>query len=156
MTQDFYKTVQNKLHFAITGNTAPEIIRSRADAKKPNMGLTTWKNSPDGKILKGDITVAKNYLSENELDELNRIVVMYLDFAELQTKKGVLMRMADWVDKLDAFLTFNSYEILQDLGKMSKKVADKLAASEYEKFRVTQDIDYISDFDKEVTKLEKK
>lgn len=156
MTQTFYKTVQNKLHFAITGNTAPEIIYKRADAEKPNMGLTTWKNSPNGKILKTDVTVAKNYLSEKELDELNRIVVMYLDFAELQAKKGVLMRMSDWVDKLDAFLTFNDYEILNDLGKIKKTVADKLAAAEYEKFRVQQDRDYISDFDKEVAKLEKK
>lgn len=156
MTQSFYKTVQNKLHFAITGNTAPEIIYKRADAEKPNMGLTTWKNSPNGKILKTDVTVAKNYLSEKELDELNRIVVMYLDFAELQAKKGVLMRMSDWVDKLDAFLTFNDYEILNNLGKIKKTVADKLAAAEYEKFRVQQDIDYISDFDKEVAKLEKK
>lgn len=156
MTQTFYKTVQNKLHFAITGNTAPEIIYKRADAEKPNMGLTTWKNSPNGKILKTDVTVAKNYLSEKELDELNRIVVMYLDFAELQAKKGVLMRMSDWVDKLDAFLTFNDYEILNDLGKIKKTVADKLAAAEYEKFRVQQDRDYVSDFDKEVAKLEKK
>ncbi len=155
VTQTFYKTVQNKLHFAITGNTAPEIIHSRVDADKANMGLTSWKNSPKGKILKSDITVAKNYLNEDEIDELNRIVTMYLDFAELQAKRGVLMKMQDWVIKLDAFLTFNSYELLQDLGKVSKKVADTLAASEYDKFRVKQDREYLSDFDQELVQLKK-
>ena len=155
LTQTFYKTVQNKLHFAITGNTAAEIIQIRADANKANMGLTTWKNSPKGKILKSDVTVAKNYLDEDEIDELNRIVTMYLDFAELQAKRGVLMTMQEWVTKLDAFLTFNSYELLQDLGKVSKKVADNLAASEYEKFRVKQDVEYLSDFDQELVQLKK-
>lgn len=155
LTQTFYKTVQNKLHFAITGSTAAELIQARANADEPNMGLTSWKNSPDGKILKSDITIAKNYLAKDELDELNRIVTMYLDFAELQAKRGVLMKMQDWVEKLDAFLTFNSYELLQDLGKVSKKIADNLASGEYEKFRVKQDTEYLSDFDQEIAQIKK-
>jgi len=147
-TLTFYKTVQNKLEWAITGKTAAEIIQSRADAEQPNMGLQTWKNAPNGKVLKSDVSVAKNYLIEKEIKELERIVVMYLDYAELQASRNIPMKMADWVEKLDAFLAFNGYEILQDAGKVSHAVAEKLAHQEYEKFRVVQDAGFESDFDK--------
>ncbi len=153
ITQQFFQTVQNKLEFAITGMTAPEIIQTRANKDAPHMGLTTWKNSPDGKILKSDVTVAKNYLSEKELKGLNRIVSMYLDFAENQAERGVLMQMKDWVEKLDAFLMFNGYEVLNDLGKVKKSVADKLALAHYSRFRIEQDKNYRSDFDEVVTKI---
>jgi len=153
ITQTFFKTVQNKLEFAITGMTAPEIIHSRADKAKPHMGLTTWKNSPDGKILQSDVTVAKNYLTQEELSSLNRIVSMYLDFAENQASLGKVMTMQDWAEKLDAFLEFNGYEILQDLGKVKKSVADKLAISHYREFRVKQDREYESDFDKMIKQV---
>ena len=156
ITQQFFQTVQNKLEFAITGMTAPEIIQTRADKDAPHMGLTTWKNSPHGKILKSDVTVAKNYLTQKELSELNRIVTMYLDFAENQAKRGVVMQMKDWVEKLDAFLMFNGYEVLQNLGKVKKSVADKLALEHYSQFRVEQDRTYQSDFDKVVKMLEHK
>jgi len=152
ITKTFYVTVQNKLHWAITGKTAAEIIAFRADASKPNMGLTTWKNAPKGKILKSDVSIAKNYLSEKELSELNRIVNMYLDYAELQASRQILMKMKDWADKLDAFLKFNDYEVLKDAGKISAEVAKSLAEGEYGKFRVEQDRKYESDFDKEVKK----
>lgn len=156
VTQEFFTTVQNKLEFAITGMTAPEIIHSRADREKPNMGLTTWKNGPEGKILQSDVTVAKNYLDEKELSSLNRIVGMYLDFAENQAERGIVMKMSDWVERLDAFLTFNGYEILHDLGKVKKSVADKLAVEHYREFRVRQDRDYESDFDRMVKEVKKK
>lgn len=115
--------VQNKLHWAITGQTAAELIKNRADANKPNMGLMTWKKGPKKKILKSDVSVAKNYLTEKELKELNRIVTMYLDFAELQAERQVAMTMKDWVGRLDAFLEFNDYEILNNTGKISAIVA---------------------------------
>lgn len=153
LTRQFYQTVQNKLHWAITGKTAAELVAGRVSAGKPNMGLTTWKNAPSGKILKSDVLVAKNYLSEAEMKSLNRIVTMYLDFAELQAERQVLMTMEDWVVKLDAFLQFNDFQILRDAGKVSSEVAKKLAEGEYEKFRVVQDREYTSDFDKEVEKL---
>lgn len=156
MTQEFFATVQNKLHFAIHGQTAPELIASRADHKKKNMGLMTWKNSPKGKILKSDITVGKNYLKESQIRELNRIVSMYLDFAENQAERGVVMKMADWVEKLDAFLRFNEYEILTNPGKMSRAMAEELAHSEYEKFRPIQDREFVSDFDQIVKKVREK
>jgi len=156
ITRTFYQTVQNKLHWAITGQTAAEIIKGRADANKPNMGLTTWKNAPDGKVLKSDINVAKNYLEESEIKSLERIVTMYLDFAELQAERQTPMKMVDWIDKLDAFLQFNDYEILQDAGKVSAAVAKKLAESEYEKFAPIQDRNYVSDFDREVRRLKDK
>ncbi len=156
ITQQFFQTVQNKLEFAITGQTAAEIIHSRADKTKPHMGLQTWKNAPDGKILQSDVTIAKNYLSHEELSELNRIVTMYLDFAENQAKRGVLMKMEDWVKRLDAFLEFNGYEILQNLGKVKKSVADRLAIEHYQEFRIRQDREYESDFDKVVKQLSKK
>lgn len=153
ITQEFYATVQNKLHWAITGETAAEIIAHRADSKKPHMGLTTWKGGPKGKILKTDIGVAKNYLGQKEIDELNHIVTMYLDYAELQAKKQIPMKMADWVKKLDAFLEFNDYEILDNPGKVSAAVAKKLASKEYEKFRIKQDQEFESDFDRETKKV---
>jgi hypothetical protein len=156
LTQTFYKTVQNKLEWAITGKTAAELIALRAGADKPNMGLTTWKNAPSGKIQKSDALVAKNYLAEKELAELNRIVTMYLDYAENQAARHRYMSMKDWIEKLDAFLKFNEYEVLQNAGTISAEVAKKLAEKEYEKFRVVQDQHYESDFDKEVKNLLKK
>jgi hypothetical protein len=156
ITQIFFKTVQNKLHWAVTGKTAAELIAERADANKKNMGLKTWKNAPDGKILKSDISIAKNYFEENEIKELERIVTMYLDYAENQAAKNRPMKMQDWIEKLDAFLKFNEYEILTNPGKVSNEIAVNLAGKEYKKFRVEQDKKYISDFDKEVKKLKKK
>ena len=153
ISRTFYKTVQNKLHWAITNKTAAETICDRADADKPNMGLQTWKNAPKGKVQKSDVSIAKNYLEEKEIKELERIVVMYLDYAELQAERQKLMTMADWVKKIDAFLQFNEYDILQNAGKVSHKVAAELAEKEYEKFRVIQDKTFESDFDKEVKKL---
>lgn len=155
ITQTFFKTVQNKLHWAITGKTAAELISQRADAEKPNMGLTTWKNAPKGKILKSDIGTAKNYMQEKEIKELERIVTMYLDFAELQAERQIPMKMGDWVTRLDAFLQFNEYQILKDAGKVSHDVAMKLAEKEYEKFRIIQDQNFVSDFEQEVKKLSK-
>lgn len=151
-TQKFFKTVQNKLHWAITGNTAAELIVERANSGKPKMGLSTWKNSPKGKILKSDVSIAKNYLEQGELSELNRVVSMYLDYAENQAKKQRPMHMAEWAEKLDTFLRFNEYEILDNPGKISHEVAKELAEKEYEKYRVTQDEEFISDFDKETKK----
>lgn len=156
ITQTFYKTVQNKLHWAITGHTAAELIAKRADAEKSNMGLTTWKRAPEGKVLKSDISTAKNYLSENELKSLNRIVTMYLDYAESQAERQNAMTMEHWIEKLNGFLKFNDYEILQDAGKISAKVARKLAEKEYEKFRPVQDKAFESDFDKLVEETKKK
>lgn len=152
----FYKTVQNKLHWAITGHTAAEIIAERADASKRNMGLTTWKNAPKGKILKSDVTVAKNYLNEEEISALNRIVNMYLDYAENMAARQRVMTMADWSDRLDAFLQFNEYDVLKNAGRVSAAVAHKLAETEFEKYRVVQDREYESDFDAELKKLEQK
>ena len=156
ISRTFYKTVQNKLHWAITGETAAEIIARRADAEKDNMGLQTWKNAQKGKVLKSDVSVAKNYLIEKEIKELERIVLMYLDYAELQAEKQKPMTMADWVERLDAFLKFNEYDILTNAGKISSKVAKRLAEEQYEKFRVIQDKTFESDFDKEVKKLKVK
>ncbi len=146
-TKEFYKNVQNKLHFAITGMTAPEIIYNRVDSKKDYMGLQTWKNAPDGKILETDVVIAKNYLSEEEIKELNNLVSMYLDFAERQVKLGHIISMQEWKDKLEMFLNLNEYNILKDNGKIKREIADKLALDEYEKYRVVQDQKYISDFD---------
>lgn len=156
LTEQFYKTVQNKLHWAITGQTAAEIIANRVGSEKKYMGLTSWKNSPDGKILKSDVTVAKNYLQENELDELNRIVTMYLDYAENQAKRNVAMSMTDWKMKLDAFLNFNDYKVLKDAGQMSHEIAVKIAEDQYEKYRIIQDKLYESDFDKMIHRLPKR
>lgn len=152
ITDNFFKTVQNKLLYAITGHTAPELIKDRADSKKDHMGLTNWKNAPDGKILKSDVTVSKNYLQEKELSELNDIVNMYLDYAENQAKRNKLMSMSDWVQRLDSFLNFNEYDILNNPGKVKREVADQLAIDEYNKYRILQDKKYLSDFDKATKK----
>jgi len=154
-TKTFYATVQNKLHWAITGQTAAELISSRVDSAKENMGLTTWKNAPVGKIRKTDVGIAKNYLNEKELNGLNRIVSMYLDFAELQASRGVVMYMKDWVKKLDAFLQFNETAILKDAGRVTHEVAVALAEKEFEKYCIVQDKLLESDFDKAVKKLRK-
>lgn len=153
LTLNFYKTVQNKLHWAITGSTAAEIIENRADADKPNMGLTTWKNSPNGKILKSDTSIAKNYLQEKEIRELNRLVELYLNFAELQAERNIPMKMSEWIEVLDSFLKINRYDLLNNLGKISNEDAIKKASLEYEKFRIVQDQKFISDFDNETKKL---
>ncbi|MDA3837810.1 MAG: RhuM family protein [Candidatus Delongbacteria bacterium] len=154
VTKTFFATVQNKLHFAITGQTAAEIISKRADSKKSNMGLTSWRKSPTGKVMPKDVTVAKNYLKKDELDHLNRIVTMYLDFAELQAIRNKPMYMKDWVVRLNAFLKFSEYEILNDAGKVSHEVAIELAKKEYEEFRKEQDKNYLSDFDRQLKLLE--
>ena len=153
ITQTFFKTVQNKLHWAITGKTAAELIAERAHADKPNMGLKTWRNAPKGKILKSDVRVAKNYLTEKEIKELERIVSMYLDYAENQAARHIPMKMTDWVQKLDAFLKFNEYQILNNPGTVSHEVAVKLAEGQFGKFRVIQDRDYESDFEREAKKI---
>lgn len=154
ITKTFFATVQNKLHWAVSGKTAAEIIAERADARKPSMGLTTWKNAPHGKVLKGDITTAKNYLIEKEIKDLERIVTMYLDYAELQAARQVPMKMADWVERLNAFLQFNGFEVLDNPGKVSAEVAKKLAEEQYEKFRVKQDEAFESDFEREAKRLD--
>ena len=148
ITQDFFATVQNKLHYAVTHQTAAEIIYSRADSKKLNMGLTTWKNAPNGDIRKPDISIVKNYLSQDEIKNLNEIVTMYLDYAERQAKRGQVMYMKDWVQKLNAFLQFNEEDVLQDKGKVTHEIAKAFAENEFEKFRVIRDATYKSDFDK--------
>ncbi|MCA9939754.1 MAG: virulence RhuM family protein [Anaerolineales bacterium] len=153
ITKQFYATVQNKLHWAITGKTAAEIIYSSADAQKVHLGLTTWKNAPDGKILKSDTTIAKNYLSEQHIKELNRIVSAYLDLAENRAERHILMTMADWVTFLDRFLELSDYPILADRGKISALEAKLKAAQEYDKYRQIQDQIYLSDFDKQVRAL---
>ncbi len=153
ITQVFYRTVQNKLHWAITGQTAAEIISSRAKAELPNMGLTNWKNSPKGKVLKSDVSVAKNYLNQKEIEELNRIVSMYLDYAENQAARQIPMKMKDWIGKLDGFLQFNDYSVLKNAGSISADIAKQLATEEFEKFRVRQDSEFESDFDRAVKRL---
>lgn len=153
LTQNFYKTVQNKLHWAITGHTASEIIHTRVDSQMPNMGLKTWKNSPNGKILKSDIGTAKNYLEEKEIKELNRLVELYLNFAELQAERNTPMKMSEWIEVLDGFLKINRYDLLENAGKISNEQALIKASKEFEKFRMIQDNIYLSDFDKEVKKL---
>ncbi len=150
-TKEFFATVQNKLHFAIHGHTAAEIIMERANHEKEHMGLTTWKNAPKGKIVKADVSVAKNYLSQNELTDLNQIVSMYLDYAERQAKRHIPMTMEDWAKRLDVFLQFNEEEILRDSGKVSAEVAKSFAESEFKKYRVIQDKLFESDFDKLVS-----
>jgi hypothetical protein len=150
LTKDFFATVQNRLHWAITGQTAAELITARVDSTKENIGLTTWKNAPKGAIRKTDVSIAKNYLNEKELEGLNRIVTMYLDFAESQALKGVVMNMKDWIVKLDSFLQFNEIEILTHQGKVKHEVALALAESEFEKYRIAQDKLLESDFDKAI------
>ncbi|CAG5072505.1 hypothetical protein DYBT9623_04175 [Dyadobacter sp. CECT 9623] len=153
ITVKFFKTVQNKLHYAISGKTAAALIAERADAEKPNMGLQTFRNAPHGKVQRTDIGVAKNYLIEKEIKELQRIVSMYLDYAENQAARQIPMKMADWAAKLDGFLQFNEYQVLSDAGKVSHEVALKLAEKEFEKFRIGQDRSFESDFDQELKKL---
>ena len=146
-TQLFFQMVQNKLHFASTGKTAAEIVHSRADANNPFMGLTTWKNAPRGKIIKSDVTIAKNYLSEAELDKLNRLVSMFIDFAEMRALDRKIMAMKDWLEWVKRFLDFTDQQVLENAGKISQEMARTKAHAEYEKFRVQQDLDYHSDFD---------
>jgi hypothetical protein len=153
ITQVFFKTLQNKLHWAITGKTAAELIAERALASQPNMGLKTWKNAPHGRIQKADVTVAKNYLDEGEIKALERIVSMYLDYAENQASRQIPMRMADWVEKLDAFLKFNEYNVLANAGQVSHEVAKELAEKQYEAFNVIQDRSFESDFERASKKL---
>ena len=147
-TRDFFATVQNKMHYAVHGSTAAELIMDRADHKKEHMGLTSWKNAPDGKIVKADVSIAKNYLAKEEMQELNEIVTMYLDYATRQARRHIPMTMADWASKLDAFLQFNDAEILHDKGKVSAAIAKAFAESEFEQYRVLQDKHYVSDFDR--------
>ena len=147
-TKQFFATVQNKLHWAIVHQTAAEIINDRADSRKNNMGLTSWTNHPKGAIRISDIAIAKNYLSEQELEELNLIVSMYLDFAELQAKRGIPMQMKDWIEKLDSFVTLNDRDILKNAGKVSAELAKQRAETEFEKYRIVQDRLFESDFDK--------
>ena len=155
-TKDFFATVQNKMHYAVHGSTAAEVIMARADHTKEHMGLTSWKNAPDGKIVKADVSVAKNYLSMDEMQELNEIVTMYLDYATRQAKRHIPMTMADWASKLDAFLQFNDAEILRDKGKVTAAIAKAFAESEFEQYRVIQDRLYQSDFDRLVASKEQK
>ena len=151
LTQKFFSHAQNKLEYAVVNMTAAEIIKSRSDHSLPNMGLTTWKNQKTGgQVLKSDITIAKNYLSEDEISDLNRLVTMFLDHAENLAKKGRKMSMEDWHDKLDLFLEFNEYEILKGYGNIKKSTADSHAALEYKKFKPIQEASYLSDFDKAV------
>ena len=151
-TKAFYSFVQNKLHYAVTGQTAAELIYSRADATQPTMGLTTWGASPDGKILKRDVIVAKNYLNEKELSRLNRLVTMFIDYAELMAEDNILMSMQDWLKQTDVFLNNNRREVLADKGTVSHDQAVAKATQEYEIFRVRQDQEYVSEFDKEMEK----
>lgn len=156
ITKDFFATVQNKLHWAITGKTAAEIIYINADATKLYMGLTNWKQSPEGKILKSDVSVAKNYLSEQHIKELNRIVSAYLDLAENRAQRQIVMKMTDWFQFLHNFLELSNYPILEDKGKISMLEAKLKAEQEYEVYRKIQDKNYISDFDREIKRIEGK
>lgn len=153
ITKDFFATVQNKMHYAVHHHTAAEVIMARADHEKVHMGLTTWKNAPDGKIVKADVSIAKNYLTHVELSELNEIVTMYLDYAIRQARRRIPMTMADWASKLDAFLRFNDADILTHKGKVTTEIAKAFAESEFEKYRVIQDRLYESDFDRMVRTL---
>jgi len=154
-TQNFFASVQNKLHFAIHGNTAAELIVSRASGEKEHMGLTNWKKSPSGKIIKTDVSVAKNYLTEKEIKALDRFVTMYLDYAETQAENNIPMTMNDWATKLNAFLQFNQKEILSNAGKVTQAIAKAFAESEFEKYRIVQDKLFESDFDKSIRKISK-
>jgi len=154
LTKEFFAAVQNKLHWAITGQTAAELIYAAADARKIYMGLTTWKHAPRGKILKSDVTVAKNYLSEAHVKELNRIVSAYLDLAENRAQRGIATKMADWARFLNSFLELSYYPVLQDKGKVSALEARLKAEGEYEIYRQRQDAEYVSDFDREIKRIE--
>lgn len=153
VTETFFASVQNKLHFAIHGHTAAELIVSRANSKKERMGLTTWKNAPSGKIIKTDVVVAKNYLNEKEIKGLDRFVTMYLDYAETQAERNIPMTMKDWAGKLIAFLQFNEKDILDNAGKVTQAIAKAFAESEFEKYRIVQDKLFESDFDRAIKKI---
>ena len=153
-TRDFFAKVQNKLHFAIHGCTAAELIKERADSSKDHMGLTSWENNPDGKIVKTDVSIAKNYLSKEELESLARIVNVYLELAEDRAMRKIPMTMEDWAKRLDTFLKFDEREILQDKGEVSQEISQAFAESEFEKYRIVQDRLFKSDFDKEIKQLE--
>ncbi len=152
-TQLFFQMVQNRLHFATTGQTAAEIVHSRADADKSFMGLTTWKNAPRGKILKSDVTVAKNYLNQAELDKLNRLVAMFIDFAELRALNQQVMAMQDWLGWVEKFLNLTDQQVLKTAGKISQEMAQAKAHAEYERFRVRQDLEYTSEFDQKLARF---
>jgi hypothetical protein len=154
-TREFFAKVQNKLHYAIHGHTAPELIKKRADSSKPHMGLTNWEGGPEGKVVKTDAAVAKNYLTQDELNALGRIVNAYLDIAEDMALRQIPMTMADWEERLNRFIAATDREILQDAGKISTKIAKNHAESEFEKYRIIQDRSFESDFDKETKALEK-
>jgi len=153
-TKRFYATVQNKMHFAVHGHTAAELIVKRADSEKEHMGLTTWKDAPDGKIIKSDVTVAKNYLSEKELTQLNRMVTSYLDFAENMAERKIPLTMQDWETRLNSFIEMFEYGLLQDAGKVTAEIAKLHAETEFEKYRVIQDKLFMSDYDKFLLELE--
>ena len=155
-TKLFYKMVQNKLHFAITGKTAAEIVFARADKTKDHMGLTSWKNAPNGKVLKSDVSIAKNYLEEKEIGDLNLLVSAFLDLAEFQARRNQLMNMNDWLERTNKFLDSNSLDVLPNAGTISHEQAIEKAHKEFEQFRIEQDKKYISDLDKEVKKIKKK
>ena len=148
----FYQVVQNHLHYATTGQTAAEIVYERADSVKPFMGLTTWKNAPKGKVLKSDVVIAKNYLNQTEVDKLNRLVVMFIDFAELRALNHQVMTMSDWLKQIKRFLDFNEQQVLDHAGKISHEMAVAKAHEEFEKYRTKQDEQYISDFDQVFTR----
>lgn len=153
ITRQFFKTVQNMMHFAVTHQTAAEIIYERADAERPHMGLTSWKNAPDGRVVRSDVTIAKNYLSEKEVNSLNLLSTAFLDVAEMRASNHVLMTMADWKDVLVKYIKINDYEVLIDAGHVTHEQAEEKALSEYEKFRVIQDKELMSDFDQQIKAL---
>jgi len=155
-TRTFFATVQNKLHFSIHGYTAAELVMKRVDSQKENLGLATWKNAPSGKIIKTDVSIAKNYLNKTEIKSLDRFVTMYLDYAETQAERKIPMTMEDWASKLNAFLQFNEKELLTNAGKVSHAIAKAFAESEFEKYRVIQDKQFQSDFDNLINKLDDK
>lgn len=156
IVKEFFAFIQNKLHYAVAGGTAAELIHSRADKTKDSMGLETWKQAPNGKILRTDVTVAKNYLNKSELEQLQFVVSAFLDIAEARARRGIATDMAKWVDVMNGYLDLNEYPRLQNAGKVSKKQADKKALTEYEDYRIRQDREYIGDFEREVKKLEGK
>jgi hypothetical protein len=156
LTKEFFATVQNKLHWAITGQTAAELIHESADAARTHMGLTNWKHGSEGKILKSDVTVAKNYLNEAHIKQLNRLVSAYLDLAEDRAEHGVPMKMQDWIKFLHGFLELSDYPILEDKGRVSALEAKLKAEHEYEVYRKRQDLEYVSDFDREIKRIEGK
>ena len=155
ITKEFFAKVQNKMHYAVHNNTAPELIVKRADSNKKCMGLTSWKNSPNGKILKTDVSIAKNYLTKKEIESLNRIVTMYLDYAEDQAERNIPLTMKDWAEKLNSFLRFNNRDVLENPGKVTQEIAKQFAESEFEKYRITQDKLFKSDFDDLVNNVNK-